>query len=101
MAEYLKTGASEEAKASEDAKVREIVEGILADIEARGDAAVREYSQKFDGWSPDDFRLDRAHIDRCYEQVSKQSIADIEFARSITWEQERLGTASRKGGQEK
>jgi len=35
-----------------DAKVRETVEQILADIEARKDAAVRELSQKFDDWSP-------------------------------------------------
>jgi sulfopropanediol 3-dehydrogenase len=32
--------------------VRATVEGILGDIEARGDAAVRELSEKFDGYKP-------------------------------------------------
>lgn len=33
--------------------------------------------------------------------LNRSSIADIEFARSITWDEERLGTSGRKGGQEK
>ena len=53
MARHLKTGMTDEARASEDAKVRQTVEGILGDIEARGDAAVREYSMRFDSWSPE------------------------------------------------
>ena len=56
------------------------MEEVLADIEARGDAAVREYSVRFDGWSPEDFRLGRAAIDACYERVSPRERADIEFA---------------------
>ena len=46
MPRYLKTGISEDAKANADAKVRRAVEDILAAIEARGDTAVREYSQR-------------------------------------------------------
>jgi sulfopropanediol 3-dehydrogenase len=53
MAEWLKRGATAETKADNDRKVRDAVEGILADIEARGDAAVRELSIKFDGWDRD------------------------------------------------
>ena len=52
MPRYLKRGMDASAIKAADAKVRETVEGILADIEARGDAAVRELSQKFDNWSP-------------------------------------------------
>ena len=40
MALYLKRGATAEAKADADRKVCEVVEGTLADIERRGDAAV-------------------------------------------------------------
>ncbi|MBT6273349.1 MAG: histidinol dehydrogenase, partial [Chromatiales bacterium] len=82
MAEYLKTGISDEARADADAKVRQTVEGILADIEKRGDAAVRDYSEKFDNWSPDAFQLSREQIDACYEAVSPQAIEDIKFAQA-------------------
>ena len=53
MARYLKHGIDAETKLQTDLKVRETVESILADLEARGDEAVREYSEKFDNWSPD------------------------------------------------
>lgn len=48
--QYLKRGAIEETRVSADRKVRDVVEATLADIEARGDAAVRELSIKRDGW---------------------------------------------------
>jgi sulfopropanediol 3-dehydrogenase len=51
MAEWLKRGATAETKADSDRKVRDTVEGILADIQARGDVAVRELSIRFDGWA--------------------------------------------------
>jgi sulfopropanediol 3-dehydrogenase len=52
MPRHLKRGMDASAIKEADAKVRETVEQILADIEARKDAAVRELSQKFDDWSP-------------------------------------------------
>ena len=82
MPRYLKTGISEDARADADAKVRRTVEDILAAIDARGDAAVREYSQRFDRWAPEDFRLSRAAIDACHERLSARERSDIEFARS-------------------
>ena len=82
MPRYLKTGISEDAKADADAKVRRTVEDILAAIDARGDAAVREYSQRFDGWAPEDFRLSRTAIDTCHERVSARERSDIEFAQA-------------------
>ena len=82
MARHLKTGISDDAKADADAKVRQTVEDILAQIETRGDAAVREYSERFDRWSPETFRLDRAAIDACYARVSARERADIEFAQT-------------------
>ena len=82
MSRHLKTGISDDARADADAKVRRTVEDILAAIEARGDAAVREYSERFDGWLPDEFRLSRAAIDACHERVNARERNDIEFAQA-------------------
>lgn len=82
MVRFLKTGISAEESASEEARVKDTVEAILADITARGLDAVREYSEKFDNWSPSDFRLDAAEIEACYGQVTKQNIEDIKYAQA-------------------
>ena len=80
MAIWLKKGISAEEDAANVEKVRRTVEDILADIERRGDAAVRELSQKFDGWNPRDFRLSRAEIEDLVRSLPKQVIDDIRFA---------------------
>ncbi|EJC6254389.1 TPA: histidinol dehydrogenase [Klebsiella aerogenes] len=80
MAIWLKRGAESEAVKSHDLTVREAVEKILADIEARGDAAVRELSIKFDKLDRANFRLSQQEIDDCYAQLSDRDIADIRFA---------------------
>ncbi|NLY26588.1 MAG: histidinol dehydrogenase [Alcaligenaceae bacterium] len=77
---YLKQGKDDAAIAEADAKVRATVEQILEDIDKRGDDAVRELSQKFDGWSPDSFFLSQAQIDQAISQLSPREIADIRFA---------------------
>jgi sulfopropanediol 3-dehydrogenase len=82
MAQWLKRGASADVKADADRKVRDIVEAALADIEKRGDAAVREMSVKFDGWDREDYRLGQAEIDACVESLSAQERKDIEFAQA-------------------
>src|SRR5690606_27409172 len=80
MAIFLKKGISAEQDAADIAKVRATVEGILADIEARGDAAVRELSKKFDNWAPDDFRMTKGEIEDCVRQLPRQVVDDIKFA---------------------
>jgi sulfopropanediol 3-dehydrogenase len=65
-----------------DAKVREIVENILADIDARKDKAVKDLSKKFDNWSPEDFRLSPQDIERAIAQVPKRDLDDIKFAQA-------------------
>jgi sulfopropanediol 3-dehydrogenase len=82
MAQWLKRGASVEVKAEADRKVREIVEATLADIEARGDAAVRDLSIRFDKWERDDYRLSDREIQDCIDSLSPQDIKDIEFAQA-------------------
>ena len=68
MATHLKTAEAAATRAEADGKVRATVEPILADIEARGDAAVRELSQQFDNWSPQSFRLSEAEIEAAIAQ---------------------------------
>jgi sulfopropanediol 3-dehydrogenase len=80
MARYVKRGMDASAIKAADAKVRQTVEEILADIDARKDAAVRDLSQKFDNWSPQDFRLTPAEIERAIGQVAKRDLDDIKFA---------------------
>ncbi len=80
MIKYLKRGKSASVRADDDAKVRVTVEGIIKDIEARGDSAVREYSRKFDNWDPADFRLSQAEIETARKSLSAREIEDIVFA---------------------
>ena len=80
MIRYLKEGMEAGRQDARDARVQEAVEGILRGIAEDGDEAVRRYSQQFDGWSPDSFRLSRAEIDECHSRLNPQDIADIRFA---------------------
>ena len=82
MAKWLKKSVGVEVIKSADRQVRETVENILGDIEARGDAAVRELALKFDKMERDSYRLSSAEIDACYSQLTKRDIADIEFAQT-------------------
>lgn len=82
MAEWLKRGASAEAKAKADREVRDLVERTLADIEMRGDTAVRELSGTFDRWERDSFRLTPGEIQDCIDQLTSQDLKDIEFAQA-------------------
>ena len=80
MIEYLKRGKTEAARSEEDAKTRAVVESTLAVIEARGDAAVRDLSQKFDNYAPAKFRLTDSEIEAAMSKVSARDMDDIKFA---------------------
>ncbi|HTY67000.1 MAG TPA: histidinol dehydrogenase [Alphaproteobacteria bacterium] len=82
MATYLKRKLSREQTDAADAKVKQTVEGIIADVKARGDAAVRELSQTFDKWSPPSFRLSKNEIDALVRSVPAETIEDIKFAQA-------------------
>ncbi|KUJ76641.1 histidinol dehydrogenase [Ruegeria profundi] len=77
---YLKRGKSDADRAEDDAKTRAVVEATLKDIETRGDAAVRELSEKFDNYSPPSFRLSQQEIDDLIGQLTDRELADIKFA---------------------
>ena len=82
MIRYLKRGKDAQVRADDDAKVRQTVEGILKDIEARGDDAVREYSRKFDSWDPASFTLSQADIEAAVKKLSAREVEDIKFAQT-------------------
>src|SRR5438094_656273 len=82
MTRWLKRGMDASAIKAADAKVRQTVDEILTDIDARKDTAVRDLSQKFDNWSPPDFRLTPAEIERAISQVAKRDLDDIKFAQA-------------------
>ena len=82
MARFLKRGRDADAVAEDDAKVRATVENILADIKARGDAAVRELSTRFDKWDRQNFRLSEGEIKACLDQLTPRDLEDIRFAQT-------------------
>ncbi|WP_370400701.1 histidinol dehydrogenase [Sulfitobacter sp. JB4-11] len=78
--EYLKRGKSDAERSDDDAKTRSVVEATLKDIEARGDAAVRELSEKFDSYSPASFKLSQDEIDALIAKVTPREMEDLKFA---------------------
>ncbi|MEM1021164.1 MAG: histidinol dehydrogenase [Pseudomonadota bacterium] len=82
MAHHLKTAKAAEVRREDDRKVRDIVEATLADIDARGDAAVRELSVKFDAWDRDSYLLTAQEKQDCLDQLTGQELKDIEFAQA-------------------
>ncbi len=77
---YLKKGKTAEDKAIDDAQVSEVVKNTLQVIEEKGDAAVREFSEKFDNYSPKSYKLSSAEIDSLIANVSDRDMKDIKFA---------------------
>lgn len=80
MIQYLKRGQTAAVKSDQQTQVRKTVEGILADIASRGETAVRDYSTRFDQWSPASFRLTSSEIEQCIDSLPLSVRTDIEFA---------------------
>ena len=78
--EYLKRGKPQADREEDDAKTRAVVEATLKDIETRGDTAVRELSEKFDGYTPEAFRLSASEIEALIAELSDRELNDIKFA---------------------
>ena len=66
---------------SEQQKIRDTVSQILADIEREGIAAVRRYSDQFDGWNPPSFRVSTDEIREAEHQIDPVLRNHIEFSR--------------------
>ena len=82
MIRRLKTAKSAEARSEDDAKVRQIVESTLAEIEAEGDSKINELSEKFDKVSRESYRLTQQEIEQAMSEVSERDMEDIKFAQT-------------------
>jgi len=82
MIKYLKKGPSLQEKSESNKKVQIIVEDIIGEIEKNGDEAIRKYSEKFDKWTPESFKLSKEDIQACYDELSEQVISDIRWAQA-------------------
>ena len=80
MAKWLKQAISKQDKDEAQQQVRETVEKLLADIETRGDTAVRELSKRFDNWEPEEFKLSEEQIQDCINRLDTRTLDDIRFA---------------------
>jgi sulfopropanediol 3-dehydrogenase len=80
MATHLKRRIARTITDEIDRKVRQTVEVILGAVKSRGDAAVREYSEQFDQWTPR--KLSRTDIDGILAKVAPGTISDIKFAQA-------------------
>jgi sulfopropanediol 3-dehydrogenase len=76
---YLKSAPTKSFTDSAQTDVAERVESIIDDIRGNGDAAVRRYSEQFDRWSPEAFRLDDARVREIIATLDQQVIDDIVF----------------------
>ncbi|MFE2431144.1 histidinol dehydrogenase [Streptomyces sp. NPDC059373] len=79
MGTHLKHAEPKEQTAASNEAVKDVVTGVIADIRERGDAAVRAYSERFDKWSPESFRLSPEQIEKIVSEVPQQVIDDIRF----------------------
>ncbi|MFO8031382.1 MAG: histidinol dehydrogenase [Desulfohalobiaceae bacterium] len=80
MRQYIKKGKERSIVRQADKSVQDTVLEMLADIESRGDQAVRDYSLKLDNWNPEAFRLSPSEIEGCVASLEQQTREDILFA---------------------
>ncbi len=77
-AEYVKVPARSQSLDATD--VSSLVASILKDVQLHGDAAVRKYSEKFDGVALDRFEVTQAERLSAVDRLNRQTRADTEFA---------------------
>ncbi len=76
--EYLKQ--AREVPAADREALTAQVASVLADIQRHGEAAVRKYSQQFDGWAPQSFRVPDSEVAAAQDEVPDDLKAAIQFA---------------------
>ena len=82
MPRHLKSVQPVSTKQGSSADVSGIVKGVIDDVRANGDVAVRKYSEKFDKWSPSSFKLSPDQIQAAIAAVPEQTINDIKEVQS-------------------
>ncbi|MCY4134985.1 MAG: histidinol dehydrogenase [bacterium] len=81
MPEALKDATAKTAHGT-DPELAERVRLLIADIEVRGEAAVREMSREFDNWDPEQFQLTSERIEEVVAGVDPGTLDDIRFAQT-------------------
>ncbi len=77
---YIKKGKE---RTKEDTRaLRQTVSAIIENVQENGDAALREYSEKFDGFVRDSIRVSREEIDAAYARMTEEELADLKAALS-------------------
>jgi len=76
--EHLKQAAPSPPAATQE--LRDTVSGILADIERRGEAAVRDHSRRLDGWDPPSLLVHEDEIRAAEQAVADELKGHIAFA---------------------
>ena len=79
MPKSLKSAPTKSFVDTAQDEVQTAVRTVIADIRNRGEAAVRDYSEKFDRWTPDSFRLSTEQISDIIATLPQQVIDDIAF----------------------
>src|SRR5438874_1522459 len=77
VSKQLKEPASGPTPPTGSKDVQEVVASVIQDVRERGDEAVRHYSEKFDQWSPESFRLSDEEIDKIVASVPGEALDDI------------------------
>ena len=58
-------------------EIEQTVREIIASVRERGDDAVKEYSKKFDGWTPENLELSRADLEQAAAACAPAFIASL------------------------
>ena len=77
---YIKK--AKERTAEDKRRLRQIVSDIIDNVCENGDAALHEYSRKFDESDRESFRVSREEIEAAYAQMTESEIADLKEAKS-------------------
>lgn len=67
--EYVKQPTSPPDEVTRE--IRETVSEIITAVEGEGTIAVRRYSEQFDAWAPDSFRVSPEEVERAYEEMDE------------------------------
>jgi sulfopropanediol 3-dehydrogenase len=80
MIKVIKAGVASAEKRKTDAAIQQTVIGIIEQIAAGGDQALRQLSAKFDRWDRDSYRLSEKEIQQILDSVPESVKNDIKFA---------------------
>ena len=73
---------AKERTAEDNRQLRNTVSDIIDNVCRNGDAALRDYSQRFDGFVRESFRVSREEIDAAYAKMDPADIEDLRAAKA-------------------